>query len=404
MTFFWIFAALLLGGALAFLLPPLLRRHASASRADREIENARIYREELAELDRERATGALSEAQYAAAKLEIERRLIEDIAVAPAQPGGAQPNTRWAALAVALIVPIAAVLVYLRVGNPDALDPARLTRSDPQHSITPERVAAFAEQLAARLAQSPDDAGGWVLLARSYRMLGRNEESANAFARAVKLVPNDAGLLADYADMLAITRGRMLDGEPYELVKRALRIEPNHIKALALAGSAEFERKNYRAAVAYWDRLLAQVPADSEFAHAVRASLEEARDLGKLSLAPAEGDAAAITGTVKLAAALAAQVEPNDTLFVFARAAEGPRMPLAIVRVKAGELPYEFRLDDRSAMTPNTRLSGQARVLVGARISRSGNATPQPGDLQATSPPVAPGTRGLELTIDQVVK
>jgi cytochrome c-type biogenesis protein CcmH len=406
-TVFWIVAALLVAAALAFLLPPLLRSHAPW-RTERDDANARLYREELAELDRELAAGRLSGEQHRDAKLEIERRLLEDIG-APAEPVPAARAPRWVPLAVGAAVPVVAASFYLWVGNPAALDPQARAAPDAAHAVTPEQIAAMVERLAERLKQTPDDVDGWVMLARSFGTLNRFDQSAQAYAHVVKLVPDNAGLLADYADALGMARGRRLEGEPYEIVKRALKADPNHVKSLALAGSAEFELKNYAAAAAYWERIVPLAGADSEYGRSIRASIEEARNLGGIPAggvgkAPAVASAAAITGTVKLAPALASQVAPGDSLFVFARAAEGPRMPLAIVRAKAGDLPYTFRLDDSQAMTPDTRLSGQTRVVVSARISKSGNATPQPGDLQGVSAPVAPGASGLALVIDQVTK
>lgn len=415
MTVFWIVAALLVCAALLFLLPPLVRGHAPL-RPDRDDENARLYRDELAELDRELAAGNLREEQHREAKLEIERRLLEDIG-APAEAPPATPTRapRWVPVAVAAAIPVVAVSFYLWVGNPAALDPQARAAPDAAHSVTPEQIAAMVERLAERLKQTPDDVEGWVMLARSYNMLGRFDQSAQAYALLVKRMPDDAGLLADYADALGMARGSRLEGEPYEIVKRALKADPNHIKSLALAGSAEFELKNYAAAAAYWERIVPLVGADSDYARSIHASIEDARNLGGIPPgsvakaapppeAPVAAPAAAITGTVKLIPALASQVAPGDTLFVFARAAEGGRMPLAIVRASARSLPYEFRLDDTQAMSPEARLSGQAQVVVSARISKSGNAVAQPGDLFGVSSPVAPGVSGLALLIDQVQK
>ena len=416
MTAFWIVAVLLVAVALLFLLPPLLRSHAFAARTDRDAANAGLYRAQLEELERELTAGNLSEEQHRESKLEIERRLLEDVGTPAAAAPAAARAPRWVPLAVGAASPVVAVSLYLWVGNPGAIDPGARNAPDAAHSVTPEQIAAMVERLAERLKQTPDDVEGWVMLARSFNALGRFDQSAQAYAHVTKLVPNDAGLLADYADTLGMARGRRLEGEPYDIVRRALKADPNHVKSLALAGSAEFELKHYAAAAAYWERILPLAGADSEYGRSIQASIDEARGLGKLpagSIAkapaavpetPAAMPAAAITGTVKLTPALASQVAPGDTLFVFARAAEGGRMPLAIVRAKAGDLPYEFRLDDSQAMTANARLSGQAQVVVGARISKSGNAMAQPGDLFGASSPVAPGASGLALLIDRVQK
>jgi len=410
-TAFWLVAALFIAGALALVLPPLLRGTGSAGRAGRDAANIGLYREELADLEREQAEGKVDAREYREAKEEIERRLLED--VAPAAPGRqsqapAQRASRRTALAIGIALPVVVVLGYLRFGDMRALEPGAQQTG---HDVTSEQIATMVDKLAQRMQQNPGDAQGWVMLGRSYAVLGRFAESSQAYARAVALVNDDAGLLADYADSLAMSRGGNLEGEPYQIVKRGLEFDPKNVKLLALAGSAEFQNKDYAAAVGYWERSLAGVQGESDFSRELRSSIDEARRLGNLpvaqALAPAPAAAAtksAISGTVRLAPALAGKVSPGDTLFVFARPAEGSRMPVAILRVSAEQLPYAFRLDDSQAMTPANKLSDQKRVLVGARISKSGDALPHAGDLEASSAQAAPGTDGLVLTIDQVVK
>ncbi len=410
MTAFWLVAALFIAVALALVLPPLLRGTGSAGRAERDAANIGLYRDELAQLEREHGEGKVDAQEYREAKEEIERRLLED--VAPAAPGrdsaAARRASRWAALAIGIALPVVVVLGYLRFGDMRALEPGAQQAG---HEVTPEQVAAMVDKLAQRMQQNPGDAQGWVMLGRSYAVLGRFAESAQAYARAVALVNDDAALLADYADSLAMSRSGNLQGEPYQIIKRGLEFDPKNVKLLALAGSAEFQNKDYAAAVDYWERSLAGMQGESDFARELRSSIDEARRLGKLPVAQAQAPApvaaaatSAITGTVRLAAALAGKVAPGDTLFVFARPTDGSRMPVAILRVSAAQLPYAFRLDDSLAMTPASKLSGQKRVLVGARISKSGDALPHAGDLEASSAQAAPGTDGLVLTIDQVVK
>jgi len=284
---------------------------------------------------------------------------------------------------------------------------------------TREQVAAMIETLAQRLKDRPDDAQGWTMLARAYAAVGRNAEALPAFQKAVTLNPADAGLLADYADTLAVQNNRQLNGEPLKLVERALKIEPGNLKALALAGTAAFDRKDFAAAVTYWEQLKQGVPADSAYLGQVQAGIDEARQLGNLppaagalSAAPAAAGGKAsifapgnsVSGRVTLATALAGQASPDDTVFVFARAAEGSRMPLAILRKQVKDLPFDFQLDDSMAMSPAARLSGAASVIVGARVSKTGEAMPQNGDLSGQTLPVAPGATGLKIEIGEVVK
>jgi cytochrome c-type biogenesis protein CcmH len=229
----------------------------------------------------------------------------------------------------------------------------------------------------------------------------------------VRLAPNEPDLLADYADTLATVEGGNLSGKPLALVKRALEIDPTHWKALALAGTEAFNRKDYQTAVAYWEKLRASAPAGSPIAQSIDASIAEARELGGLKAGPKQpapavaaappASAARIAGSVALGPGLRGKAAPTDTVFVFARAAEGPRMPLAIVRRQVRDLPFEFALDDSMAMAPNMKLSSFPEVVVGARISKSGNATPQSGDLEGLSKPVRVGATGVSVVIDSAL-
>jgi cytochrome c-type biogenesis protein CcmH len=268
------------------------------------------------------------------------------------------------------------------------------------------QVLAMIEQLEQRLKARPDDANGWVMLARSYGVLGRHAESADAFRKAVMLRPDDASVLADLALAVAMANNRQLEGEPAQLIERALKTDPQNRKALAFAGMVAFERKNYALAVKHWERLEQLANDSGPAAQPLRNSIAEARRLA--GLAPAASAAAAggpqVSGTVSLAASLKGRVSPDDTVFIFARAVEGPRVPLAILRKRVADLPLQFTLDDSLAMSPAAKLSGAAKVIVGARVSKSGNAMPQAGDLQGLSAPIAVGTTNLQIEIAEPVK
>jgi cytochrome c-type biogenesis protein CcmH len=332
---------------------------------------------------------------------------------------------------VAGTLPIAALLLYVTLGNHDAFAPeaARAAKDGAEHAVTPQQVEAMAVQLAAKLEKAPDNPEGWVMLARTYYSLNRYAEATAAFEKAVALVPDDAGLLADYADSLGAAQGG-LHGKALELVDRALKADPTNWKALALAGTAAFDRKDYKQAVAYWERMKATVPPGSPIAGSIDASIAEARDLGGVKTGatpagvpalaatspgePKKGNAvqvpaspsipgATIAGTVKLAPALAAKVAPTDTVFIYARAAEGPKMPLAILRKQVKDLPVTFTLDDSMAMAPNFALSNFASIVVSARVSKSGSAAPQSGDLEGLSPAVKVGATNLAIVIDRAL-
>jgi cytochrome c-type biogenesis protein CcmH len=288
--------------------------------------------------------------------------------------------------------------------------------------MSERQIAAMVASLAERLKQRPDDADGWVLLAHSYQALERFAESADAYARADALQPNNPGLLADYADALAMAQGRRLAGAPAALIQRALAVDPNNKKALALAATVALEARDLDASLGFWRRLAALLPAGSDEARQVADVIAEVdaakRENKGATAAPSKRDAAmpaipapqvgaaasgSIAGRVDLNPSLASRVALNDTVFIFARAAEGPRMPLAVLRIPAKELPRDFSLDDSMSMAPGVKLSAAASVIVEARISKSGNALPQPGDLFGRSAAMKPGTRGVRITIDQVV-
>jgi cytochrome c-type biogenesis protein CcmH len=400
MTLFWAICAALAALALALVLRPLLARRGASGVSRREA-NITIYRDQRRELDADLAAGKLAPAEHEKARAELEARLLEDVDAA----GEATPRPRGGrrtAVLVGIAMPLAALAVYLAVGSPGALSP----QADPG-AVTAEQIDEMVGRLAARLRENPDDADGWKMLGRSYAVLGRFGEAVDAYAKAAVRAPRDAQLLADFADALAMAHGRSLQGEPEKLVLRALEIEPRNLKALALAGTAAFDRKAFAAAAGYWQRMLPLVPPGSEDAQAIRDNVAQATQLAggqpPLPLAAAP-QAAGLRGTVRISPQLKGRFDPEDTVFIYARAAEGPPMPLAVLRRRARELPAEFALDDSMAMAPGMTISAHARVVVTARVSKSGGATPQPGDLQGASAAVANDASGVEVTIDTVVR
>jgi cytochrome c-type biogenesis protein CcmH len=404
-TAFWIIAVLLAAGALALVLPPLLGRRRAAPGAAGDATNVAIYRDQIRELEADLAAGTIGRDQYEEARRELEARLLDDVRDSGTGSGVAKPG-HAAAILAGVAIPIASILLYLAVGNPGALAP----RSD-SHGITRSQIEGMVERLAARMKENPDDATGWAMLGRSYSVLDRFPEAAAAYANAVKRSPPDAQLLADYADALAMAQGRSLQGEPERLIAQALKIDPRNVKALALAGTAAFDRRDFKGAIAHWQKILEIVPPDSDMAESIRDSIADAQQLAggpvKAPPAPARAAAAApgtVSGTVQLAPALTARVAPGDTVFIFARAVEGPRAPLAVTRREARELPATFTLDDRMAMAPGMNLSAHDRVVVGARISKSGTPAPQPGDFEGLSAPVKVGATGVVVEIGSEIR
>jgi cytochrome c-type biogenesis protein CcmH len=400
-TAFWVIAVLLAAGALAFVLPPLLRGQRAAPGVAVDATNVAVYRDQIRELEADLAAGTLAREQFEGARRELEARLLADV-----QGGAAIPRTaargRIAAITAGIAIPVASILLYLAVGNPGALAPAE----SEGHGVTRQQIESLIDRLAARMKENPEDATGWVMLGRSYAVLDRFPEAAEAYANAVKRSPPDAQLLADYADALAMAQGRRLQGEPERLIAKALAIDPRNVKALALAGTAAFENKDFKGAIVQWRKILDIVPADSDMANSIRDSIADAEQLAggpvAAPTAPAKPVAAApatVSGTVRLDPKLAKRVAPGDTVFIFARAVDGPRVPLAVTRREVRELPSTFTLDDRMAMAPGMNLSAHARVVVGARVSKSGQPGPQPGDFEGLSAPVNVGATGVNVVI-----
>jgi cytochrome c-type biogenesis protein CcmH len=410
MTAFWIIAALLAAAALGFVLPSLLgRRHRPDAVANDAI-NVAIYRDQLRELEADLAAGTIGREQYDDARREIERRVLDDTSGAATVAPATSPG-RATVITIAIALPLAAILLYFAVGNPGAMAPQP---AGDGHALSRQQIESMVERLATRMQESPEDVKGWVMLGRTYAVLDRYAESAAAYANAVKRSPPDAQLFADYADALAMSQGRNLQGEPERLIHMALKLDPDNVKALALAGTVEFEKKNFKRAITYWERILKVAPPDSEMVDSVRNSIAEAQSLAGATTAPAPAKASAptpakapaaasLSGTVRLSPALAAKAAPGDTVFIFARAAEGPRVPLAVIRKQVRDLPAAFTLDDSMAMSPTAKLSSQQSIVVGARVSKSGNPAPQPGDLEGLSPPVKTGQPGIVVVIDREV-
>lgn len=309
-----------------------------------------------------------------------------------------------------IAISLFAVALYFAWSKPVKSPASQLAQNAP---ISPEHLEMI-KSLAARLEQNPNDGKGWAMLARSYAMLGRYNEALPAYEKAANLVQDDPVILVDYADVLALTNGKNLQGKPMELVQRALLIDPSNIKGLNLIGTAEFQAGNYTHAVSYWEKLLQLLPTDSPLAKKINISIANARsqEMGKgeagkqpsqAQVQPAASGGAQIAGMVKLSPALAGKVKPTDTVFVFAKAVSGPPMPIVVIRTQAKDLPQQFILNDSMAMTPTMKLSNFQEVVVGAKISKSGSATPQSGDLRGEVASVKVGTNNVQLVIDNIV-
>ena len=414
----FLFAAMsMIALTLVVLLRPWQQRHPQREASARDI-NAGVYRDQLAELERDRAAGVIGAAESEIARDELQRRLIDDTAVVDPVAAHASLD-RYTLIAIAIALPLGASGLYALLGEPAALV-AGPPATAAAHQGTTTEIEHMVAGLALRLEKNPGDAKGWAMLARSYHAMGRFAEASAAFARVGAGLHQDPMLLTAYADSLASNSGGDLEGEPMKLVGEALRLDPDHPMALSLAATAAYKRRDFATATLHWQHLLKELPADSDEARWVTKALADAGAPGAAIAAPpiagktaavtvppaADSTAAmvggSITGIVSVAPALQANIKPDDAVFVLARATEGSRMPLAVQRARGADLPLRFRLDDSMAMSPQAKISGAKQVRIEALVSRGGTANAASGDLLGSSLPVAPGDVRVVLIIDRV--
>lgn len=397
MTLFWILTALLALAAGVLVARPLwrARTHDGTQQAD---SNLAALRDQVREIDADLAAGTLGAEQHAAAREEIEKRVLTDVLdvnTGTAAGGGA---SRALAGMLVVCIPMAAFGLYALLGNPGAIGTPKHSAADIS-SMTPEHFMEMTTKLAEKLKQDPSDTKGWLMLGKAYKVLDRLPAAAAALDEGVKRAPADPEMLTEYAEVLALSQGGNFAGRPEQMIQRALKAAPNHPKGLTMAGAVAFEKRNYSAAIAHWQRLHGLVKSDVELQKALLAGIAEASRLRTIASTPAQG----IAGRVQLAPDLADKVDPADTVFIFARGPEGG-MPIAARRFQARELPIEFRLDDTYALNPQAKLGELPVIIVGARISKSGDAIPQPGDLQGSSAQVKLGASNVIFTIKDVVQ
>jgi cytochrome c-type biogenesis protein CcmH len=419
---FLFLAGVMLATAMFLVLRPLLRGGGVGN----------DHRRKLDALDRALADGVLDEAEFGRKR----KALLAEQAGAPAPRASLLP-----VLGLSLLLPLGAILVYLTVGTPQGLDPA--LASAPAGSPdslggsaggagTPQMDQAIAG-LEKRLEAEPGNVDGWTLLGRAYRATERFDDARGALKKAFDLAPNSVEVMVEYAEAIALTDpGRDITGESKALLEQALADDPKQQRALWLLGISEAQVGNYAGAITRWEALLPLLdPADTELRTQVEGQLAEARARAGLPAVPgatpaaapaaapapapaasmAQADPAPVSGgasltiEVDISAELKAQLAPTDVLYVFARAAEGPRMPLAIQRLPGARFPLTLKLDDSMAMMPTMNLSSTASVVVGARVSKTGVANPQSGDFEVISAPLSPTgqTAPVKLVIDQVV-
>ncbi len=382
--------------------------------------NAAVYRDQLQELAAEHTDGSLADQDYDQAREEVERRLLEDTTVLPEVTD--RVHGRTAALLLLALIPLTSVGMYLWRGHPEALNPQTAEMAAPAQQMTPAKINEMVKALAEKLAKNPDNPQGWAMLGRSYMNLDKPGEAVKAFGHLKKEMANDPELMVDYAEALAAdaqVRGddrQMIESNTW--VMKALKMEPGNGKGLFMAGSFAYITQQYALAVSFWSKLMPLLDPNSQDASFVLEQLNKAR--AQLKLAPVTADsfagpegpvkpqaqkgaaASSISGEVTLDPALKDKITPGETLFIFAKAVQGPPMPLAVIRTTVGSWPLKFQLSDAQAMSPQFNLSSVDLVRVEVRVTQSGNPMPSSGDLFGATLPLKPGAHGVELVINQV--
>lgn len=424
-TLFWGAAAAALALALAFVLPFLLRNNQNEQqRAARRDINLAVYRDQMKDLKTELSNTQLSPEQFLASKLELETRAAED-ALAHEDRVATPVVSRKLGFALAGLLPVAAIGLYFALGNPGVLSAVASGQSGvtaaENAGPTEEDVLRMVQQIEARTQANPKDSEAWEALATANAMMARWPEALKAYEKTYELLPTKPNVISGYAEAIAMTSNLVLAGRPIELVNLALQTDPNNQKGLELAGIHAYQNQDFAQAVIFLDRLQPQLPPGTRYAQEILAMRNEAQRLaqlgggaqtagaqapstpdGQAATAPLANAAGRISGSVEVASAIQARIGNQDTIYLIARAGEGGP-PLAATRVKVGQFPLSFSLDDSMAMNPANTLSGHTEVVVVARISASGNPIAQPGDLEGRITGVAVGAKDVKLVIDRVL-
>jgi cytochrome c-type biogenesis protein CcmH len=393
-TSFLIPAFLLLVLVLVLVLRPFIFPAKSAATSRRQM-NAAIYREELDKLEAEHQAGVINSADYEIAHAEMRQRLFQDTIVEDDREVAG--STKKTAIGLCIFIVVLSSGLYFSLG-----DVVRVAQKNSETPVTQEGVEKMVAEFAIKMEKDPSNLKGWAMLARSYRILGRNEDAAKAYARAGDFINSDPQLLADYADVLATNADGNFAGKPLQLINQALKLDPDNLMALWLSGTAAYSSGNYKAAVQTWEKLAKQIPADTDEARAIQGSIAEARSKGGLSSqAPTSLAGKSISGKIELAPDLKSKIKSGDIVMVIARK-PGERMPVAVLKIAASDFPMSFTLNDSLAMNPSAPLSQLSEASIEVRISKTGMAKPEAGDLISSAQTVKVGESSVRLLIDQV--
>ena len=393
--------------ALVFLWV-LLRERKPVTQASQAKANAKVYRDQILDLDREHDSGHISDQEWQQSRDELSLRLLEDTSAVDDPAAKAEKPAIWTAVVLAVALPLGSMGLYMWVGQPEALNPMAAKTPD---QVDPKDLAKMAQTLAEKLQAKPDNLQGWVMLGRTYRALENFDAALKAYDSALKLSADD-DLKLERIEIIAMQRQGQFEGEPWNVIREVLQRDPQHFGALLTAGSASYAEGKFADALRYWEQARKPLDANNPDLEGLENAIAAVRD--RLGMPPAKSSPASsstsavtsglnVTGQVNLSASLKSKASPNDVVFIYATPANGDRMPLAIFKTTVSQLPLNFTLDDSSAMTPDRKLSAAGEVMVKVRVSKSGNAMPQSGDLSGSLGPVKVGAKGLKLEIkDQI--
>jgi cytochrome c-type biogenesis protein CcmH len=389
---FWLIASTMVLIALLIILPPLWRKHDNTATDDLDQRNIKIARDRLAELKANQVSGGLSQEQYDEQVAELELALSDDLDI-PALSGKPQGQARWLVYVLIAAIPVISAALYWTLGDYQAIDrvndPTQTGQADPAAMPSPEAINNMVVKLAEKLKTEPNNLEGWLMLGRSYKVLEKYPDAVDALEHAYQLAADKPDVMLPYAEALALSKSGDWGGKPKELITKVLAMEPNNLTGLWFAAMATAQQGDKQGAVGYLKKLDAALPTDSpdkQQIHDLIAKAENqvgnvAPDKPTDSTDPAATTTSSVDIDVRLAQELQQQASPDDTVFIYAQAISGPKMPLAIVRKKVSELPISVRLTDADSMIPTMKLSSFKKVRLLARISKSGNPMPQPDDL-----------------------
>jgi len=400
-----LFVIIALGIALcvaAIFLWVLLREKKPVTQASQAKANAKVYRDQILDLDREHDSGHISDEEWQQSRDELSLRLLEDTSAVDDPAAKTEKPAIWTAVVLAVALPLGSMGMYMWVGQPEALNPLALKTPD---QVDPKDLTKMAQTLAEKLQDKPDNLQGWVMLGRTYRTLENFDAALRAYDSALKLSEDD-DLKLERIEVIAMQRQGQFEGEPWNVIREVLQRDPQHFGALLTAGSASYAEGKFADALKYWEQARKPLDANNPDLAGLESAIATVRE--RLGMPPAKAAPAAasglnVTGQVNLSASLKSKASPNDVVFIYATPANGDRMPLAIFKTTVSQLPFNFTLDDSTAMAPDRKLSAAGEVMVKVRVTKSGNAMPQSGDLSGSLGPVKVGAKGLKLEIkDQI--